>query len=943
MGKDSLFFSLRWKLAILFGSVFLVLQSVFAFVSYLNAQDNFENDRKNIQGSHINIVETLTKDSFLVLEQFAELVSVVNGPSLNIPKPQRQAVSSLDENWLRWQLIWDMENIVFFDKQGTRIQSWGNQLIDSDVTVKHVLKNELPEHQIFCLDNCFQQAIIPVMGKSEITGGISVIRPFSDVIIKYKEATRSDIGILIVDHRDREVDKAEISLGKRWKYKLSGMTQPEKNVPVFEFISQHYSIDYFFNSSKRIELNNSVFEVRVLPVKQANVSNTPPFFFFVDDITADIKHLNSDVKRIWLYGFMGLLASLLLILLALHVSLRRISKLSRALPLLSKNQFDQFRKQISIKDSSNLGYDELDKLSFTALNLADQLEYFEQEMRSHTFNLMEKSQELAKERDFIRQLVELAPIIIIIQKLNGIILKINHAGVDGLETDSRTIIGKVFDIFLPESDQEHLTKLNRLRSGGYGDQIQLDGRLVTETGKLRDISWLHKLMLSKEHGDEMVILTLGMDISERKISEARNIRMAYYDYLTGLGNRRKFHEEFTLKLASAERYGYQLALFYLDLDRFKEINDSSGHEAGDNFLKLVANTLKETIRSTDLLCRIGGDEFTLLMPHADMTGVEHIAKKINSVLKAQSFSSNGKTYAASASIGVAVFPLHGLTVNELMANADLAMYQAKELGRAQHHLFNPDYNYRSKSNQIMRWRTILEEAIANDRFILFYQPILNIKTNKISHYECLIRLQQDDGQMFMPSDFVYRAEELGLMGKIDRIVLKKAVEQHLEFNRQGKKYKLSVNISNRSFDDPAIFVDFAQLFNNPEVDQKRIIFEITDSAAVSNYQSTNLLITKIRELGCVLALNDFGIEYPSLHYLKNAPVDYVKIDGSLIRQLDKNNDDRVFVKALIELAHAFGKKTVAEFVESEDVLVILREFGIDYAQGYHIGEPKAME
>lgn len=937
MEKNSLFFSLRWKLAILFGSVFFVLQSLFAFISYSNAQDNFENDRKSIQNSHVNIAETLTKDSFLVLEQFAELVSIINDPSAKTSKEQLRGVSSLDDNWARWQLIWDIENIALFGKQGVNVKSLGNQLVNPDATVQRVLKNELPEHQVFCPDNCFQQAIIPVIGEAEITGVVSVIRPFSDVIIKYNEATRSDIGILIIDHSEGNIP------GKRWKYKLSGMTQAEKNAPVFEFISRHHKIEDFLESSKKVAVNNSIYEVRVLPIQQTDLTNSPPFFLLVDDITTDIKHLNNDIKRVWLYGFVGLLTSLILILLILHASLRRISRLSRALPLLSENQFTQFRKQIAVKNSINLGYDELDRLSFTALKLADQLENIEKEVRGQTFNLLEKSQELGKERDFIRQLIEMAPIIIIIQKLNGIILSINHAGIDGLETDGETIIGKVFDVFLPESDQEHLTKLNRLRFGEYGDQIQLDGLLLTETGRHRDISWLHKLMPSKEYGEERVILTLGMDISDRKITEARNIRMAYYDYLTGLGNRRKFHEEFAPKLASAERYGYQLALFYLDLDRFKEVNDTSGHDAGDSFLKMVASVLMGTIRSTDLLCRIGGDEFTLLLPHADMVGVEHIATKINSVLKAQGFTSNGKTYTASASIGVAVFPIHGVTVNELMANADLAMYQAKELGRGQHHVFNPDYDYRSKVNQTIRWRNILEDAIANDRFVLFYQPILNIKTNNISHYECLIRLQQEDGQMLMPSDFVFRAEELGLISRVDRIVLNKAVKQHLEFNKLGKKYKLSVNISKRSFDDPTIFDDFARLFSDPDVDQQRIIFEITDSAAVSNYQSTNVLINQIRGLGCVLALNDFGVEYPSLHYLKNAPVDYVKIDGSLIRHLDKNNDDKVFVKALIELAHAFGKKTVAEFVESEDILTILKEFGIDYAQGYYIGKPEAIK
>jgi EAL domain-containing protein (putative c-di-GMP-specific phosphodiesterase class I) len=358
---------------------------------------------------------------------------------------------------------------------------------------------------------------------------------------------------------------------------------------------------------------------------------------------------------------------------------------------------------------------------------------------------------------------------------------------------------------------------------------------------------------------------------------------------------------------------------------------------------MVANALKAAIRSTDLLCRLGGDEFTLLMPHADKSGVEHIATKINQVLKTKVFKCADKSYTASASIGVAIFPGNGSSVNELLANADLAMYRAKELGRGQYHIFDTDYDYRSKSNQTVQWRNILEDALINNKFVLFYQPILNIRTNQISHYECLIRLQQADGQIIMPNEFVYRAEELGLISKIDRIVLKKAVEQHIEFNRQGKKYKLSVNISRRTFEDPSIFEDFAKLFDNPEVDQKRIIFEITDSAAASNYQLTNVLIGKIKKLGCVLALNDFGVEYPSLHYLRNAPVDYVKIDGSLIRQIDKNSNDKDFVKALSEVAQAFGKKTVAEYVESEAVLAILREFGIDYAQGYHIGKPKALD
>ncbi|MBM4208784.1 MAG: EAL domain-containing protein [Gammaproteobacteria bacterium] len=941
MGNNTpLFFSLRWKLAILFGCVFLLLQGVFTFISSTNAQKHFVNGRKNIQNDHLKIAETLTKDSFMVLEQFAELVVEIND-SFKTASTQRKVTSPDDENWSRWQLIWDIENITYFNKQGVPVMSRGKKLDDQSATVQQVLNSEAPSHRIFCLQSCYQQVVIPVLGETDIIVAFSVTKSFSDIIIKYRDATNSDIGVLVPRQESRD-DKTK-PLNDAKKYMLAGMTQPEKNNPVFEFINQHYAIEAFFDKSKPIEFNNAVYDVRVLPIEGKGGISKMPYFLFIDDITKITKSLNSQLKNIWLYSFLSLLASLFLIVLTLHVSLRRITRLSTALPLLSQHHFDEFRKFVPLKDRSDVGFDELDNLNLTALSLTDQLERLEQEMRGQTFSLLEKSQELAKERGFIGQLIELAPIIVIIQKLNGIIITINHAGADALEANRQDIIGKVFDVFLPDSDKEHIKKLKRLRSGENGDQFQYDGSLISESGKSHDISWLHKLMPPKLEDGEPVVLTLGMDISERKIAEARNIRMAYYDYLTGLCNRRKFQEEFNQRLASAKRYDYQLALFYLDLDRFKEINDTCGHEAGDNFLRLVANTLKDTIRSTDLLCRLGGDEFTLLMPHSDLVGIEHIASKINQVLKALTFTSSGKTYNASASIGIAIFPLHGDTVSDLMAHADLAMYKAKELGRGQHHLFNPDYDYLSRLNQTLHWRAVLEDAIANDKFVLFYQPILTIKTNETSHFECLVRLHQDDGTYVLPAEFVFRAEELGLIGKIDLIVLKKAIEQHLEFKRQGKNYKLGVNISKKTFDDSAVYAEIAALFDNPDIDSKQIIFEITDTTAVSSFQSSNILTSRIKALGCTMALNDFGLEYPSLANLRNAKVDYVKIDGSLIRQIEKSKDDRIFVKALIELAQAYGIKAVAEFVESEAILDLLKEFGIDYAQGYHIGKPGALE
>jgi diguanylate cyclase (GGDEF)-like protein/PAS domain S-box-containing protein len=624
--------------------------------------------------------------------------------------------------------------------------------------------------------------------------------------------------------------------------------------------------------------------------------------------------------------------------------LHRVERLSKLLPLLSQNKYDEFSRQLTDNERTiRFSHDELDQLKLMALSLTDQLEHLDQEVRGNNFILLEKSQDLAKERDFIRQLVETAPIIILTQKLNGIILSVNQAGIDGLESDSHSIIGKVFDIFVPESDQEHLKKLNQLRMGDRSKRFQINGFLVTQSGKHRETSWLHTLLKSNDWSDEPVILSLGVDISIRNLAEEKIHKMSSYDDLTGLMNRKKFQEEFAVELASAKRYDYRVALFYLDMDQFKDINDSRDHEVGDDLLRQVANILRDAMRSTDLLCRIDGDEFTLIMPHAELKGIQQNASKINQMIEAAIFSYGGEEYRITTSIGIAIFPQHGLTVNELLTNAAIALDQAKTSGGARYQLFSPDPDYQIKLNQMLYWQEIIENAIAQDKFVLFYQPVVNIKNNEINHYECLIRLQKDDGILILPAEFLGYAEDLELIGKIDRWVLKKGIQKLIDYHRQGKSFRLSINLSASALDDATIFEDISRLINVPEVDPGTIIFEITETAAVSNFAAAETLITQLKELGCMLALDDFGVGFSSIYYLKHFPVDYIKLDGSFISQIDKNDDDKVFVKAVTGLAHSFNKEVVAEFVENEDILKVIKDFGIDYGQGNYLGKPAALD
>ncbi|MCK5354583.1 MAG: EAL domain-containing protein, partial [Methyloprofundus sp.] len=234
---------------------------------------------------------------------------------------------------------------------------------------------------------------------------------------------------------------------------------------------------------------------------------------------------------------------------------------------------------------------------------------------------------------------------------------------------------------------------------------------------------------------------------------------------------------------------------------------------------------------------------------------------------------------------------------------------------------------------------IIEQAIEESMFILFYQPILDIKNKKISHYECLLRLENEDGSILMPGDFIGHAEETGIIDQLDRVVLKMAINQHLAFQKIGCDVRLAINLSGHSMNNVEILPYIEELLQQPGVKPELIIFEITETSAVSNFLSAKELIRKLNAFGCHFALDDFGVGFSSFYYLRSLPVDYVKIDGAFVKQMDINEEDRIFVKVLTEISQAFGKKIIAEFVENRDILDLLAELGVDYAQGYYVSKP----
>lgn len=624
--------------------------------------------------------------------------------------------------------------------------------------------------------------------------------------------------------------------------------------------------------------------------------------------------------------------------LALSRPLDNLMQITKTLPLLSSKQYVDAKNQLKhIAHYSE--HHEINALQYASLQLASLLEQLNSDMVSRTLSLNTKNSELQTERDFVTGLVNTAQLIIITVNDQFNITLFNHHGekVTGLQEESLLLTG-VARMF-PAGNWTETQSLFKELLAGTMSIAQQDAELIDHKGHIKHISWLHSPIAID--GDKTSILSVGMDMTEKKEADKRIIWLAEHDPLTDLYNRRRFTEEFEKSLRTAIRYQYKNTLLFLDLDQFKDINDTSGHRAGDELLQLVANTLIRVTRFTDLVARLGGDEFAILMPESTTEGAEVLAKKIiQEVVKIQLQYGHVK-HKVSTSIGLVHYPLQDADIHELMGFADLAMYKAKANGKGCFHTFSPDDNTQNQLETRVFWKHEIERALEHDNFVLYFQPILDIESEIIKHYEVLIRMRNPEtGDISLPGKFIEIAEQVGLINRIDHYVIHRAIHKLAKIQKTGANVTFSINLSGAIADNPLLIPMLKRCITNSGVRPDSLIFEITETAAVSNIQQAKKMMVAIKSLGCQFALDDFGVGFSSFNYMRELPVDIIKIDGVFIKDLDKNTDDRLFVKALCDVAKGMGKKTTAEFVENAEILTLLKEFGIDHAQGFHIGKPR---
>ena len=446
-------------------------------------------------------------------------------------------------------------------------------------------------------------------------------------------------------------------------------------------------------------------------------------------------------------------------------------------------------------------------------------------------------------------------------------------------------------------------------------------------------------------GDGTLLYHEGIltDISHIKRQEEQLLHLATHDPLTGLHNRREFNAILDRHLTRAKRYGGEGAVLWIDLDGFKEINDGLGHKVGDELLASLAHRMKSTIRESDVLARLGGDEFAILYPNVDSTRAQIAATRLLEAIRQHTANIQGQAIRTTASMGIVLFPAHGMHATELLMQADMAMYRAKEQGRNRFCVYSPEQQALEAPEQRIDWLRLVREALETDGFVLYAQPILDLRTDEIVRYEILLRLLDRDGGIIPPGAFLDIAEQFGLSGDIDRWVLQKATDLLSNAAIREKGISFAINLSPRTMTDKEFLDVITRMPALDVIGPVRLVMEITETAAIYNIHVAKDFLRTLRGRGYEFALDDFGMGFSSFYQLKNLDVDYLKIDGSFIRNLSHDPVDKHLVLAMVHLARSLGKQTIAEFVEDGEILGMLREIGVDCAQGFHIGRPRPLD
>lgn len=673
---------------------------------------------------------------------------------------------------------------------------------------------------------------------------------------------------------------------------------------------------------------------------------------FVDFESADRERLWHDAVWRAAIGAIAIVAALLLAMRLLRGIYLPIMSVTAVARRVRESQDYALRAPV-------VATDELGQLCADFNGLLAAIEHRDRELESQvkqrTAELTRRNQELssqvaqhsATERALVaseqrfKSAFESAAIGMIIVNQARQIQHANQAFVGMLGYAPQAMVGMALrEISHPDDLETGLYQYHELVAGQI-DRYQIEKRYVHRDGHP---IWVLCHVSAVRDAAAIYQYAIGQiqDITEAHQLSTELSYQATHDSLTGLVNRREFEARIEYALEATWRNGKEHAICYLDLDQFKVINDTCGHVAGDELLRQVANVLRAKVRASDTIARLGGDEFGLLMENCPLAQSQRIAESFRNAIEDFQFVWDDKRFRVGVSIGLVPINRDSASVTEVLQQADTACYVAKDLGRNRVHTYLRDDEELTKRHGEMQWVTKIQAALESDQFRLYVQPIVPVvgTRNRYEHYEVLIRMIDANGLEVPPGAFLPAAERYNLAAQVDRWVVSHVLEWAAHNPQEFARFDMcSINLSGLTLADESFLGYVIDLLRAARVPSSKICFEITETAVISNLSQATRFMSTLKALGCFFALDDFGSGLSSFAYLKHLPVDYLKIDGMFVRDVHTDPLDRALVRSINDVGKVMGKKTIAEFVENDDIMRVLAEVGVDYAQGYGVGKP----